>query len=155
MAFVRNINPLVTHFQDRIDWLIDSAGKSIVLYFKKDPQTTEPDSDDYDLIRGGIKKPFFKDSPYIEEYDTTTIKALISQNPRDFKNFGIRINDIEGTIRLKTYLSDVPSLIRCNYIKLGDDVQNIIGTKFKIIREPIPIGLKTDRYAISFWERII
>ena len=32
--------------------------------------------------------------------------------------------------------------------------KEIIYTKYRLSREPIPVGLKENRYAISFWERV-
>lgn len=58
------------------------------------------------------------------------------------------------TVRLKTYLTDVPDLRRCLYVQVHSDVGAIIDSKFKLIMEPIPTGLKVDRYAYTYWEHI-
>ncbi len=91
-------------------------------------------------------------SPSIE-YETEVIKALIKYSPSDFVTFGTKAQLPDGVVRLKTFLSDVPKLKRCEYIMPNYDSRDIIYTRYRMIREPIPVGLQKDRYAISYWER--
>lgn len=154
MAFSHDISNLVTAYQERIDWLINSAGKTITLHFKKVPIETIPQEDLQDPIRGPVvKSPIFKPGGQLEEYDTSTIKALVQQNPKDFARFNIQINDTENVVRLKTYMTYAPSLLKCHHITLPN--QELVYTKYRLIREPTKHGLKDERYCLTYWERII
>lgn len=139
-------------YQAEIDSLIDTLGKTVTLYF---PSTiVSNDSPQDDAISGGVKKPAYKTTnPQVITPNTLQIRALIKYNPADFQHFGIKIDKPVGLLRLKTYLTDVPNLVKAEYVVPNDLSRGIIDTKYKLIREPIPQGLGRDRYAISFWER--
>lgn len=154
MAFNLNATPIVTEYQERIDWLINNMGKNIVLHIKQDPVESDPVDDIEDPIRGPVvKKPFYKPNGQIEIYDTVTIKALLKNNPQDFKRFNIQVADSENILRVKTFMSNYTNLIRCEHMTLED--KNLNYFKFKLLREPMNHGLRDDRYCIAFFERVI
>lgn len=147
---------LVLIYQQEIDSLIDNLGKDITLYF---PSTiTNVTSEFQDIVRPGeIIKPKYKagtenNKPIITE-NVRTIKALIKYNPKNYSDFDIRLNESRNVIRLKTYLSDVPDILRCEYMMPNVDSKHILYTKYTLMKEPVPVGLQKDRYAISWWER--
>lgn len=135
--------------------MIENLGKNVVLVFIE-TVTTEVAEDIDDNVRGeSFRKPVFKDNyPTVTE-TTRSIKALVQYNPADFKRYDNRINMANNILRMKTYISELPYLKKCDYIIPDYDVKNDIFTKFKLVREPIPIGLKEDTYCISYWERVL
>ncbi len=143
---------VITIYASEIDSLIENLGKTVTLYF---PNTVvSNDSPQDDPISGGIRRPDYKTTnPQVITPNTLQLKALIKYNPTDFQHFGIKIDKPVGLLRLKTYLTDVPNLVKAEYVVPNDASRGIIDTKYKLIREPIPQGLGRDRYAISFWER--
>jgi hypothetical protein len=152
-----SMSDIVAIFQTEIDGLLHSLGKPITMYFHQ--QVTNVNNEFYDPVRGReTKEPSYKASnsssaPVVTE-TTKTINALIRNNPTDYQRFGLKINENNGIVRLKTYLSDVPDLKRCDYIVINTKELDIAEAKYRLAREPIPTGLQQNRYAISYWERI-
>lgn len=151
-----DLSQVVPIYQSRIDDIINQLGKNVTLYFKSTVTNVATAFDD--PVRGDIMKPAFKTTvaapaPTIT-YNTRVLKALVKWNPKDFEMYGLTIKNAAGIIRIKTFLTDVPDILRCDYMVPNSDVRGIIDTKFKLIREPIPVGLQTDRYAVSYWERV-
>ena len=58
----------------------------------------------------------------------------------------------EGIVRLKTYLTDLPDLLRADYIIVNANVKDMITCKCRLVRKPMPFGFKEDRYARTYWE---
>lgn len=142
-------------FQDGIDSLIDNLGKNVTLVFRD--TTTNVNTSFNDPIRNKtIRMPDFKKSPSVSaptrSENTKVIKALISYNPKDFKNFGLNLNENDVIVRLKTYLTILPDLVHCDYMIPSSDVQDALLHKFKLIRAPVPRGLGEDRYAYTYWK---
>ncbi len=148
---------LVHIYQGEIDSLIENMGKDVEIHFKS-TQVSVP-QEFFDPIRGeGTRMPDYKNTGSIaapvETENTRTIKALIKHAPSDYEDFGIKVDNPKGIVRLKTYLTDVPDLVRCDFIIPNISSKEIIGAKYRIIRAAVPVGLKYDRYSITFWEMI-
>lgn len=133
--------------------IINDLGKKILLHY---PDTVViPDNSFEDPVREGqFRKPDYKadNAPVITE-NTEIIVATVQHAPKDFIDFG-GTSDPRNILRLKTYLTDVPKLMRAEYIIPNYDSKDTIYTKFKLLREPVPRGLQIDRYALSYWERM-
>lgn len=152
-----DLSPLIPIYQESISQIIEQMGKNVTIYFEQ--QVTGVNNKFYDQVTGNAsRKPDFKgtnvSSPPITSQPTSTIKALIRINPKEFQSYGIQIQKPEGIIRLKTYLRNVPDLLRCSYIVPNSDSRDILETKYALIREPLPVGLQQDFFAISYWQRI-
>lgn len=150
-----NLTDIVKIYQENIDELIVSLGKDVVLHFEEIVENVSDGQNDH-IRDGSLKYPSFKTQgptgPTITE-TTTTIKALLKFNPKDYIiPKGTQIEDMNGVVRLKTFLKEVPDLKRCKYIEVSPDSSSIVYNKYRLVREPIPVGLKYDRYAISFWK---
>ena len=154
MAF--NLKRLIPIYQANIDNLIDQLGKDIEIHFK--PTTTNITPEARDRVRNTSKFPDFKaQAPTLIQY-TKIIKALVKWNvlnkSRDLEHFGLRVDHNRHIVRLKSFLTDVPDLKRAEFIIPNVAVEQLIGIRFKLLRDPLPIGLGVDRYAVSFWEAI-
>jgi hypothetical protein len=148
---------LVKIYQGEIDSLIQNMGKDVIIHFHKTETTVDPEF--FDPIRGtGTRMPDYKETDSIgqpaETNNTRTIKALVKHTPDDYETYGIKVKNPKGIVRLKTFLTDIPDLMRCDYIVPNAGSVAIVGAKFRLIRTPVPVGLKHDRYAISFWEMV-
>lgn len=146
---------LVKIYQAEIDSLIQNLGKPITLYF----QSTNSNVNDkfYDQLRAenplipDYKKTIAESAPTRVE-NTRIIKALVKWITKDFESYGQEISIPKGTLRLKTFLTDVPDLQRCDYIIPNSNSTGVIEVKYKLLRQPQPVGLQEDRYAITYWE---
>lgn len=151
-----SFNEIVQIYQTEIDSLIDNMGKYVTLYFASTVQNVNPQF--HDPVRGrDVRKPAFKSAPgepapTVTEH-TKTIKALIRIDPLDYRTWA-KIDEAQSIVRLKTFLTDVPDLQRCDHIIVNVPERNIIEAKYRLMREPIPTGLKHNRYAVTFWERV-
>ena len=149
---VLDLTGVVPIYQNAIDSIIDQMGKNVTLYFK--PTVTGSTASNTDGIRGESKLPSFKQGTPTVTQNTMVVKCLIKYNPKDFNSFGVNANIPNGLMRLKTFLSYLPDLRRCEFVVPNSDVEDMIKTKYKLAREPIPIGLQEDRYCVTFWERV-
>lgn len=131
-------------------------GKRITLYFQEKLENVTGRFDDPVRGDGSSRMPDYKQTISVPSPTVTTttreILALIKQSPEEFASFGdIKVQDANGIIRLKTHLSEVPYLENCNYIIPHPDVVQISNIRYRLIRKPVPTGLKLNRYAISYW----
>lgn len=145
---------LIPKYQSALDLLINTMGKSIRLHFKSIVTNVESDLDDQ-IRLNEERKPSYKATikPTVIE-NTKDIIVLIRHAPKDYKNFGIRIDFPQNLIRIKSFLTDSADLQKCEYISIDNDPNAILNGKYKAIRVPVPIGLGISRYAISYWERV-
>lgn len=144
-----NFAGLVTIYQQEIDSLINVMGKEVVLHFAERIENVNDEFDD-PVRTESTRMPSYKGTtenpaPTVT-HTTRSIKALVRVSPSDYETFGIKVKQPQEIMRLKTFLTDVPDLKRCSYV--------VYDGKYRMLREPTPVGLKEDRYAISFWERV-
>lgn len=151
-----DFNDLQQIYQEENDSLIDNLGKPILLIFKQTVDSDIDNSDDIDdNVRGeSFRKPSYKANVPVVTETTREIKGLIVFDPSDFKRMGNRIDIPDNILRIKTYITEIQYLTSCDYLIPNYNVSGHIYSKYKLFREPFPIGLKNDRYCISYWERI-
>jgi hypothetical protein len=142
-------------YNTEIDALINQLGKDCLLYFEDTIVFSDTAFSD-DIRPGAIRKPVAKSpsSAPLVTNNTRTVRALIQYNPSDFKHFDLKVDKPEGIVRLKTFLTDVPDILKCKYMIPSINSKNYVEARYRLLREPIPKGLQLDRYAVSFWERI-
>jgi len=144
----------ISVYKEGMDSLIENIGKNIRLVFIQEI-TAEVSQDFDDEVRGGqIRKPLYKDNAPTKTETYELIKGLIQYDPNDYKNYDLRINNSSNILRLKTYINNTPSLLKCDYIIPNFDISGYLYAKYSLLREPIPVGLGQDIYTISFWERV-
>ena len=156
MAFGHiSFNNLKDLYQEGIDSLIDNVGKNVTIVFDSTVTNVTDEYFDQNSMTHEMKPSFKEDTvgeaPVVTD-STRTIKALTKWEPKEFQNYGIRVNNPEGIVRLKTYLTDLPDLLRSNYIIVNSNVKDVITCKCRLIRKPMPFGFKEDRYARTYWE---
>ena len=157
---------LIKIYQDRIDALINQLGKNILMEFP--PVVAEcPNcyADNMNKRSTGVYKPGGPTSfprgqrcptcngeGALYTKETKCIKALLKWNPKDAETFGISIQDSRGIVRIKTYLTELDDLKRAATILVNYDIAGQVELRTKLLKGPIPVGLREDRYCISFWE---
>lgn len=154
-------------FQDGIDTLINQLGKSVKLIYPptiiacpnciNDPIGNKPANRFRPgpmRFSDGRRCPYCRGTKKTEQENSEVIQGLIQVKPRDYKRYGISVQDPGGLIRVKTFISDVIKIERATHAIVDIQKQNIIKMKCRKIREPIPTGLRDSRYAITFFERV-
>jgi hypothetical protein len=131
-----DLTSLIPTYQEAIDSIIDQMGKNVTLYFKS--TVTNVNEGFFDPIRGDIRKPSYSETnsesaPIVTE-NTKTIKALIRNTPSDFERFGLKVNNPQGVVRLKTFLTDVPDLVRCEYMMPNSDSADYANSRYRLLR---------------------
>jgi len=165
-ASIQIPDSLIRIYQSRIDALINQLGKNVYLEF--DPIRDPCPNCKYDTIRkrstgiyiiGGPRPfqrgrqcPYCKGRGFTETPVNKCIKCLIKWNPKDAENFGISVSNKKGIVRLKTFLTESDDLTRAKTILPNHDIIGQMQLRARLIRGPIPVGLREDRYCISFWE---
>lgn len=145
---------LVNTYQQQMDLLIGNLGKTILVVFKPTIVTTTDDAQDQ--VRGdGSKKPVFKqDAPTITQ-NTAEIIGLIQYKPRELYQLNLPVEMSDNVVRIKTFLTNLPALRQAEYIIPNYGARNYIETKYKLLKEAVPIGLQQDRYCTSYWQRVV
>lgn len=167
-ASIQIQDSLITIYQSRIDALINQLGKNVLLEF--DPIREPCPNCEFDTMRKrstGIYKmggprpfargrrcPYCKGRGFTETAVTRCIKCLIQWNPKDAEDFGIAVAQKKDIVRLKTYLTEADDLIRAKTLIVNYDIADQAKFRVKLLQNPIPVGLREDRYCISFWELI-
>lgn len=150
-----SFNNLVSIYAENIDSLIDNMGKDIEIFY---PSTVVVNNESFnDEVRDqSIKFPSFKGSTATTTTEhTEIIRALIKHTPKEYvRNAYTKIDQPDGILRIKTYLTHLSKLQRAEYIIPHIESLAMLNSKYRKVGEPIPIGLKYDRYCISYWERI-
>lgn len=159
---------LISIYQSRIDALINQLGKNIILQFK--PSRTICPNCLPDLIKNkssgryrtggpipfgdGQRCPYCKAIGFLETPVTRCIKCLIKWRPRDAINYGISLSDVQDVVRFKTFFTEADDMIRAESAISDEQVSNVLPLHVKLIRGPIPVGLRDQRYCISFWQLV-
>lgn len=144
----------VQKYKAHIDNVINTLGKNVQLIFESQVSSVGPTFND-PVRNRSTRKPSFKTTnsnpaPSVTT-STLTIKGLVQWNPKDFENFGIKIEQGSNIIRVKTFLRHTPDLMRCKYLIPNLDTESIHQAKFRLFRSPIPRGLGNDEYSITYW----
>lgn len=166
LASIQISNELIGIYQSRIDALINQLGKNIILEFEK-IKVRCPNCK-FDTMRGrstgihipggprpfarGRRCPWCKGNGFEEVDNNKCIKALLKWNPKDAINYGITLSDHKDVVRIKTFLTELDDLVRSKTVVANADITNIAILRVKLLQSPIPVGLREDRYCISFWE---
>ena len=165
-AAIQISDELIGIYQDRIDALINQLGKHVWLEFT--PIRTPCNNCYFDTMRErsngvyrsggprpferGRRCPYCKGKGFLEVQVTECIHALLKWNPKEAEDFGISVADHKGVVRIKTYLTHAASIMRAETAIVNYDIRDIMRLKVHKIKGPIPVGLREDRYIISFWE---
>jgi len=151
--------------QDGLDDIIDQFGKDCLLHYpirwetdasvvvdpignKKDSRwiTGNDGEEFYDIDTSGKKA--------IQE--TVTLRMLVRWQDKDFwirPSRNIVLPD--GYIQTRGYQSDLPSVMRCEYMLVQSTLKDLIYLKFERDGGPVdPGNIVKDRYFIMNWKRV-
>jgi hypothetical protein len=159
---------LIGIYQARIDALINQLGKNVLLEY--DPIVTPCPNCYFDAeskrstgvykptgptpFPRGQKCPHCKGAGTVEERVTKCIKCLLKWNPSDYASYGVSVVDPKGIVRTKGYLTDSAAISRASSAIVNYDIHATMRLRVRRIRGPVPVGLRQDRYCITFWELI-
>jgi len=165
-AAIQIPDSLIRVYQQNIDALINQLGKDVYLNF--DPTKTECPNCIFDPIRerssgrpkaGGPRPfrrgrqcPYCKARGFIEEQNQKCIKCLIKWNPKDLQDYDISLRDEVDVVRFKTYLTNYDDIVRAKTALSNVAQSEQFRVKVRKIKGPTPVGLREDRYCVSFWE---
>jgi hypothetical protein len=167
-ATIQISQELIGIYQRGIDALISQLGKNIILEFA--PNKTPCPNCDFDILRSrsnGVYKiggpipfskgqicPYCKSRGLLETPNEICIKGLIKWNPKDLEDYNISVSKFKNIVRIKTKLDHINDIKKAKSIILDVDNMSITKLRAKLIRGPIPVGLRQDRYVIAFFEII-
>lgn len=168
LASIQIGDDLIQIYQARIDALINQLGKNVLLEY--DPIVTPCPNCYLDtegrrstgvykpggptLFPRGQKCPHCKGTGTVEEQVTKCIKCLLKWNPSDYMSYGVSVVDPKGIVRTKGYLTDAAAIERASTAIVNYGIQATMRLRVRRLRGPIPVGLRADRYCITFWELI-
>lgn len=165
-ASIQISDELIQIYQGRIDSLINQLGKNVLLIF--DPIIESCTNCLFDIsgnrstgiykVGGSIpfprgqKCPYCKGAGFLERENSRCIKCLIKWAPRELFNYGVSVSKNDGVVRLKTFLTDAPDIIRAKEAIIDHDIKKTFKLRVRLIKGPTPVGLRQDRYAVSYWQ---
>lgn len=141
-------------YEREIDSIIENFGKDCLFVFHE--TITNQNDDISDPLRDDNRRPNYQsENPQpVSNRETKIIKVLTRHNPSDYETFGTKLRQPSDIIKIKTYVTNMPDLKRVDYIIPDINVEGYAGARYRLLREPIPRGLKNNRYAVSYWERV-
>ncbi|KKL76318.1 hypothetical protein LCGC14_2046120, partial [marine sediment metagenome] len=168
IASIQIPDKIIALYQSNIDALINQLGKNTVLNLPSERALCPNCEQEIQGKRSvgvykiggprpfarGRKCPYCYGEGFLETPVQKCIKCLVKWNPRDYENYGISVQDNDAIVRLKTYLTHMGDLLRAETAIIEHDQIGVTQLRVRRIREAIPIGLREDRYCISFWELI-
>lgn len=160
---------LITLYNDAIDSIIEFNGVPIVLVYP--PKKIICTNCIQTNLIGGISTNRYKSGGPIPFLDgqicplcqgqgyklnevTEVINVLIYWSPKDFQNTNTKFDIVDGRIQTKSYISDLPKINKCIEMRANSNINSYITYKYRRISEPVPHGFKSDRYILTFWDRI-
>lgn len=159
---------LIKIYQDRIDSLINQLGKNVFLIF--DPIIEPCTNCTFDVVGNrstgiykaggptpfprGQKCPYCKGKGFLERENVKCLKALIKWAPKEFSNYQISVQKNEGVVRLKTFLTDAPDIIKAKEAIIDHDIEKTFKLRVRLIKGPTPVGLREDRYCVSYFQLV-
>lgn len=168
LASIQIGNDLIQIYQSRIDALINQLGKNCLLEF--DPIIEPCPNCLFDMVsnksRGiykaggpiefslGRKCPYCKGEGFLRYDNNKCIKCLIKWAPRELSNYEISVQKNDGIVRLKTFLTEAPDIIKAKTAIIDHDIEMAFKLRVRLIKGPLPVGLREDRYNISFWKLV-
>ena len=167
-AAIQISSNIISLYQSHIDALINQLGKNVILNLP--PQKNVCPNCEQEILgrrsvgvykidgprpfKRGRKCPYCKGNGFLETLVQKCIKCLIKWNPKDYENFGISIQNPENIVRLKTHLIYMKDLLRAETAIIQYDEIDVVKSQVRKLTDAIPIGLREDKYCISFWELI-
>jgi len=159
---------IIQVFEDGVDAIIDQLGKNVKLIF--DPIIIPCVNCTFDPIGGksanrfkpggpipfsdGARCPYCRGTGKTERERFAIIKASVSWNSQDYIDYGISVQNARAIVSTKTLLTDVIKIQRAKMAIIDFDISSILKVKCRRLKDPVPVGLKNSRYAITFWQRI-
>lgn len=95
--------------------------------------------------------PYCQGLGYKETFTTDTIKVRAYFDKKSWNKTNIPIGIKDGSVWTIGYMSDLIKIQRAAYITLPSNINSPLA--YTLIAEPIPWGLKRDRYFSAFWQR--
>jgi len=167
-ASIQIPSSIIDIYQNRVDSLLNQVGKNVLLQF--DPNISSCPNCVFDSIRGrssgkykaggpspfiyGRKCPYCKGHGVLKEEVELCIKCLISWNPSEILKFGISVQKDSEIVKLKTLVDNAADIKRAKIAIIDRQIIDIVKYQARLIKGPYPLGLRKDRYCISFWRTI-
>lgn len=159
---------LIGIYQSRIDAMINQLGKNMLLEFA--PVEVPCPNCEFDAVakrstgiyKAGGPTPFDRGRrcPHcsgagtLKTQETRCVKCLTKWNPDDYRKHGVAVEDPNSIVRTKGFLTDAPYFAKSQTAIVNHDISNILKTRVRRLRGPIPVGLREDRYCITFWQLV-
>ncbi len=150
--------------KDGLDDMIDQLGKICILYYPVNYNTTTVSVDPIGQKPASIwetglqiREEYNKDtSGKAAERETDEVRMLVRWEPNDFwLKPGKGIVVPEGTIQTRCYQTDLPKIMRAEYIIVQQNISGVITLKFQRAGGPVdPSNIVPDRYAVINWTRV-
>jgi hypothetical protein len=167
-AAIQISDELISIYQGRIDALINQLGKNMYLEFE--PTRSACPNCTYDSLNNrstgiyktggptpfarGHKCPHCKGAGLITDSVTRCIKALVKWNPKDYRKYGVAVHDPSAIVRTKSFLTEAPLIVKAKTALMNVAISDMLTLRVRRLRGPIPVGLREDRYCITFWELV-
>ena len=90
----------------------------------------------------------------IETEVLTDIKLKVYWDEKQFMGVSGNIVLPAGSIQTIGFMTDLPAVLRAKQLIAHKGIKDYKETRYERIGEPIPMGIKKDRYFICTWKRV-
>lgn len=146
-----------TKYHEFADEMITSFGVDCSIHYVKKISVSEADVGNINIsksLRPFDKRKEFKQSTSYSTTETSeNIKLRVYWDRKSFK----KISDLvipDGGIMTIGYLTDLPKIRSCEYMKPNISNEAYLGYKFERTDNPIPWGIRKDRYFVCGWKQV-
>ncbi len=95
--------------------------------------------------------PYCEGLGYKEQESTDTMRVRAYFDRKSWLKISIPLGIPDGSVWTIGYMSDLMKIKRAAYITLPSNINTPLS--YTLFAEPIPWGLKRDRYFSAFWQR--
>lgn len=101
---------------------------------------------------GGDKK---RGTKVIREIETfTDIKLKVYWDSKQWLQIADALSIPNASIQTIGYMTDLDKILSARSLLVHKDIKDVVDMRFERVGNPIPMGLKHDRYFACFWKRI-
>lgn len=90
----------------------------------------------------------------IEVETLTDIKLKVYWDQKQFVGVAGNIVLPDGAIQTIGFMTDLPSILRAKQLIVHKDIKDYKTIRFERLGEPVPMGIKQERYFTCTWKRV-
>lgn len=150
-------NKVFELYNEFTDEMLASFGVSCDIFYIKKIQVTNSSVPTIKTSKSmrpyGKTKDFVQTDNYESVETSEPLRMRVYSTRKDFKKIA-DINVPDGGIMTICAIENIPKLRACDHITVNSENQALLGYKYRKVDNPIPWGIKKDRWCVCGWEKV-